>query len=432
MGCGSALQETEKIPVCTQAEMADAACRAALGSRGAEATLGVGLARLVGRRAFRAQAGRVMSPPEPEEFEPDWSIHPGTFLRRALEQRGIRQSELAERTGLTAKHINQIISRNIGISGDVALLLERALGIDAQFWTRADADYQAYISKEKAKAQLQEFSPWANGFDTDTLRRYDIIGPGDDATARTEKILRFFGVATPEAFEQTWIQPRVSFRRSQAFTVGEQNTALWLRLVERSAERITVPPLRSGALRKVARTIPAMTNLTIPDGFTTARAALAEAGVVLTFVREVPGTRVCEATWWLGAERPVIGLTARGRKPDTFWFNVLHGIGHVVLYPRRTTFLDLDIEKSVNDKAEEEADAFAEHTLLSDDARALIARATTREQLLLLAARLGVGVTIVAGHHGHATGHWNVGGSLRGKITDTDIDMLERISTSKS
>jgi hypothetical protein len=32
-----------------------------------------------------------------------------------------------------------------------------------------------------------------------------------------------------------------------------------------------------------------------------------------------------------------------------------------------------------------------------------------------LAARLGVGVTIVAGHHGHATGRWNIGGSLRGK-----------------
>jgi len=175
-----------------------------------------------------------------------------------------------------------------------------------------------------------------------------------------------------------------------------------------------------------------MTNLTITDGFTAARAALAEAGVVLTFVREVPGTRVCGATWWLGAERPVIGLTARGRKPDTFWFNLLHEIAHIVLHPRRTTFLDLDTEKNVGDRAEGEADAFAEHTLLPENARTTIVQATTREQLLLLAARLGVGVTIVAGHHGHATGHWNVGGSLRGKITDTDIDTLEDLSASRS
>jgi HTH-type transcriptional regulator / antitoxin HigA len=374
-----------------------------------------------------------MPPHQPEEVLPDWSIHPGVILRQVLDQRGIRQSELAERAGLTAKHINQIATGNIGISPDVALLRERALGSpDAQFWVRAEADYQAYLSRQKAAAQLHAYAPWARKFDSATLRRHHITSPGDDPATMAEKILRFFGVASPEAFEQTWLRPRVSFRRSQAFTVAEQNTALWLRLVERSAEDVTVPPLRPGTLRKTARTIPAMTNLAITDGFTAARAALAEAGVVLTFVREVPETRVCGATWWLGAEQPVIGLTARGRKPDCFWFNLLHEVGHVLLHPRRTTFLDLDIDKTSVIPAEEQADDFAERTLLSDDARARIARATTREQLLLLAAGLGTGVTIIAGHHGHATGNWHVGGTLRGKITDADIDTLEEISASTS
>ena len=106
-----------------------------------------------------------MPPHGPQELEPDWSIHPGTILRQVLEQRGIRQAELAARTGLTAKHINQIVTEGIGISGDVALLLERALDIDARFWTRADADHQAYSSKQKAKAQVQEYYAWASKFD---------------------------------------------------------------------------------------------------------------------------------------------------------------------------------------------------------------------------------------------------------------------------
>jgi HTH-type transcriptional regulator/antitoxin HigA len=349
-----------------------------------------------------------------------------------LEERGIRQSELAERTGLTAKHINQIVSGSIGISPDVAVLLERALDAAAGFWMRAEADYQEYVSREKAKAQLMEFSRWAAKFDPETLRRHKITGPRDDPATKAEKILRFFGVASPETFERAWLHPRVSFRRSQAFPVTEQNTALWLRLVERNAQYLDVPPLHDAALRKAARVLPSMTTLTTTDGFIVARAALAEAGVALTFVREVPRTRVCGVTWWLAADRPVIGLTARGRKPDIFWFNLLHEVAHILLHPRRTTFLDLDNEKTVSDPAEQQADAFAEQALLPDDVRAMIARATTREQLLLLAARLGVGVTIVAGHHGHATGQWHIGGSLRGKITDGDIDELERISTSRS
>jgi HTH-type transcriptional regulator / antitoxin HigA len=262
--------------------------------------------------------------------------------------------------------------------------------------------------------------------------RYEITSLRDDPAVTVEKILRFFGVASPDAFEQTWMRPRVSFRRSQSFTVAEQNTALWLRLVERSAERATVSQLWPGLLRKVTRDIPAMTNLAITDGFTAARAALAEAGVILVFVREVPETRVCGATWWLGSQQPVIALTARGRKPDSFWFNILHECAHVLLHPRRTTFLDIDMDKAASDPAEEEANAFAQGTLLPAATRAQIARATTREQLLLLllAARLGIGIAIIAGHHGHATSKWAIGASLRGKITDDDSNTLERISGS--
>ena len=44
------------------------------------------------------------------EFVPEWSVPPGTVLKSVLEERNLRQTELAERTDLTAKHINQIIN----------------------------------------------------------------------------------------------------------------------------------------------------------------------------------------------------------------------------------------------------------------------------------------------------------------------------------
>jgi len=160
-----------------------------------------------------------------------------------------------------------------------------------------------------------------------------------------------------------------------------------------------------------------------------AKAALAEAGVALTFVRQVPGTRVGGATWWLSAEQPVIGLTERKRKADIFWFNLLHEIGHVLLHSKRMTFIDLESDKSAaNREAEREADKFAEQTLLSNADRAEIAKAATREQLLRFSARLGVSAAIIAGQHGHMTGKWHVGGKLRDTISDDDIEALELIS----
>ncbi|MEY9964308.1 hypothetical protein ABIA33_002350 [Streptacidiphilus sp. MAP12-16] len=95
-------------------------------------------------------------------------------------------------------------------------------------------------------------------------------------------------VATPEAFAQTWLRPSVSFRRSQAFTVHEPNTAQRLCLLERSARDLPVEPFNPRRLRAVAKAIPTMTTMSVPNGFVAARAALAGAGVALSFTREVP------------------------------------------------------------------------------------------------------------------------------------------------
>lgn len=339
----------------------------------------------------------------------------------------MRQVELAGRTGLSSKHVNQIIKRTIGISPDVAIRLERALELPAAFWIQLDTDYQAFESRRRDKIALDQYRGWASRFHTGTLLHHGIIEPDDDAITRVEKLLKLFQVATPDAFEQTWLRPSVSFRRSHAFTVHEPNTALWLCLLERSARDLPVEPFSTRKLRVAARTIPAMTTMTVPNGFVAVRAALAEAGVALTFVREVPETRVCAATWWIDGERPAIGVTERHRRADVFWFNLIHEVGHIVRHPRRASFLDLDVKRESADPAEQEANAFAIDTLFPDESSDLIANATTPHELIILAARLGVGVSVVAGRHGKLTGNWNTVSRLREAITDDDVAQLESI-----
>jgi HTH-type transcriptional regulator / antitoxin HigA len=361
-----------------------------------------------------------------DELVPDWTVHPGAVLASILEERSIRQSELAERTGMTAKHVSQIVRKSVGISGDTAVLLERALDIPARYWTRLDADYVAYEGGKKARDRLPEYASWLRGFDVSTLQSYGITRPDDSDETRAEKVLRFFGVASPEAFDRTWLQPRVSFRRSQKFTVAEQNTALWLRLVERKAQRSDTGPLQARKLRKVARDLSGLTTLGITDGFAAAEVALADAGVTLVFVREVPQTRITGATWWLPGDRPVIGVTERHHKPDIIWFTIAHEIGHLLLHPRRQAFLDLDTEKAdESDQAEVDANQFAQGLLLPPEANEQIAAATTRAELAMLAVRFRVGATIVAGRHGTLTRRWPVGAKLRPKVTESEINFME-------
>jgi HTH-type transcriptional regulator / antitoxin HigA len=165
--------------------------------------------------------------------------------------------------------------------------------------------------------------------------------------------------------------------------------------------------------------------MSVSNGFIAARAALAEAGISLTFIREIPDTRVCAATWWITGEKPAIGITERYRKADIFWFNLLHEVRHIALHPRRTTFLNLDDERRINDPKEHEADSFADEILFPDDTNLEIATARSHRDLIMIAARLRIGLPTVAGRHGKLTNNWKFAGRLREKITDDDISELE-------
>lgn len=361
-----------------------------------------------------------------DELVPDWATHPGDVLSTLLRKRDIRQNELAERTGMSAKHVNQIIKRSVGVSAEVAVLLGRALDTSPRFWTTLDADFQASAKEKASREELATYIPWVRQFDASVLKRHRIIKNSDDPVDKVEKVLTFFGVSNPDAFEKSRMEPQASFRRSQSFRVETPNTALWLRLVEIKAANVPTQSFSPSKARKAAKELRSMTMLDLVDGFLAARAELAEAGVALAFVPQVPGTRVNAVTLWNG-DKPMIGLTERNRAKDIFWFNMAHEIGHVVLHPKRHTFLDLEEDKVKPSPAEREADEFAQTTLLPEDANAIIQAATTRADLALIASRLGVSMYVVAGRYGHLTKNWRLVGKDRVSISDEELAELDSV-----
>lgn len=75
-------------------------------------------------------------------YNPNKAIHPGHIIARALEREEMTQKNLSERTGLTEKHLSQIINGEASITVETALLLENALGGAASFWINLEKNYQ--------------------------------------------------------------------------------------------------------------------------------------------------------------------------------------------------------------------------------------------------------------------------------------------------
>jgi len=93
--------------------------------------------------------------------------HPGEMLlEEFLLPGGITQTDFAERIGVSYVRLNAVINGRRGVTPDTALRLERATGMDADFWldlqTRWDlwhalrSDQAAEIGKIK---RLPELAP---------------------------------------------------------------------------------------------------------------------------------------------------------------------------------------------------------------------------------------------------------------------------------
>lgn len=77
-------------------------------------------------------------------FEP---THPGSILREEIESRGITQTRLARDLGVKVSLVNELINGKRDFSIEYAMMLEAALGIDAEFWINLQNEY----SKGKAR-----------------------------------------------------------------------------------------------------------------------------------------------------------------------------------------------------------------------------------------------------------------------------------------
>lgn len=74
--------------------------------------------------------------------------HPGEVLREYLPE-NLTVTEIAQRLGVTRQALSALLNQRAGISADMALRLEAALGVDAGFWLRMQAAHDLWVARQK-------------------------------------------------------------------------------------------------------------------------------------------------------------------------------------------------------------------------------------------------------------------------------------------
>jgi HTH-type transcriptional regulator/antitoxin HigA len=94
-----------------------------------------------------------MKPINISELTPFTATHPGEILADELEARDIKQQAFAQQIGMQKSQLNEIIKGKRSINAEVAVLLEAALDIPADFWLKAQNNYDIALVKIQSKIQ---------------------------------------------------------------------------------------------------------------------------------------------------------------------------------------------------------------------------------------------------------------------------------------
>ncbi|MFH0996031.1 MAG: HigA family addiction module antitoxin [Pseudomonadota bacterium] len=80
--------------------------------------------------------------------------HPGEMLlEEFLKPLNMKQSELAEKLGVSYPRVNELIHGERGITPDTALRLEKLFGMDAQFWLNLQLAWDLYHATRSSTAK---------------------------------------------------------------------------------------------------------------------------------------------------------------------------------------------------------------------------------------------------------------------------------------
>ncbi len=329
-------------------------------------------------------------------FSPDWTSTPGDTILDLLAERGWKQAEFAERIGFTTKHVSQLINGKSAITEGAAIRLERVLGSSARFWMNRESQYREALARESELEVLANDVEWLKEIPVAHMVKLQWMHKCKSKAEQVAEALKFFGVASVEAWRKKYADPLAAFRASEKFDKQPGAVAAWLRYGERCADEIRTASFDKAKFKAALEALRPLTNEPDPDVFVPSLVeACAAAGVVVVFASAPSGCPASGATKWIASDKALLMLSLRYSSNDHLWFSFFHEAGHLLLHGKKMLFIET---KELDGVQEDEANRFAASVLIPKQfEERLILLEYTASAIRAFAEEVGVAPGIVLG-----------------------------------
>ena len=323
-----------------------------------------------------------------------------------MDQQGLTKRDLLPYIGNRAK-VSEVLLGRRPITMSMARALHRHLGIPADLLLQEPgADFDP---------TFKDIDP--RRFPLRTMANRGWIPDAPDLADRAEEFLR--DLMERAGGQRVGVAP--VYRRNDQRRINAKTDphALMAWCWQLMAEARTAPPsneyepgtVTPDFLRQVARLS------SREDGPLKAQEFLSNHGIALQVLRHLPKTHLDGAALSLGDGRPVIGLTLRYDRIDSFWFTLLHELAHIGRHLDEGSnewfaddFTLRNRSGTQEDIKETEADEWAENALIPPDAwnASLVRQSPTAMAVISFSTAIGVHPAVVAGRVRYERGNYRL------------------------
>lgn len=333
------------------------------------------------------------------------AFHPGYYVAEIIEDMGVTQAEFAVRMGTTSKTLSQLVNGQANISNDLAQKLSTMLGTSIEFWLNLQTAFdEKVIEINKAKA-TDEQAEIVAAIDYSYFVKLVNLPVARTVREKIDNLCSFFRIADLRILRQNDFL--VNFRTGIT-TIEDKNlinARVWLQTALNVAAAIETAPFNEETLKAYIPEIRGMT-LQNPEVFLPRlREIFSDCGVAFVLLPYLKNSGINGAVKWINQDRVVLAMNDRRLNADTFWFSLFHEIKHVLQQKTKTVFVSSSKQemKAMDEKLEEEADIFAQNTLIPirDYRQFAPSKYTSDAEIIAFAKKIGIHPGVVAGRLQH-------------------------------
>lgn len=280
---------------------------------------------------------------------------PGATIKEQLNDRDMSQKEFAVRMNMSEKHISKLINGEVQLTPETSVRLEMVLGVPAKYWNNLEAIYREKIIKAEAENEMDADAEMAKQFPYSEMANLGWVPKTRDAKQKAVHLRKYFELVSLSLLANKQIT-RIACRRLAITEKSDLALLAWTQEAKIRARDIPTAPIDIKGLIAALPELRRMTALEPEEFCPLLKKRLADCGIALVFLPHLKGSFL-QGVSFMDGKKIVVGLTARGKYSDRFWFSLFHELAHIVLG-------HLNRPDGVTDEDEKAADQWSGDTLI--------------------------------------------------------------------